>query len=183
MNFEFFIAKRIIDSKAYKSSISAPIIKIGIVAIALGIIVMMIAIATGIGLQQKIREKVIAFNGHSIIENYDNNNSQESVRPITTNQDFYPEFKSVPAVTHIQGTATKSGIIRLENDFEYIVVKGVGADYNWQYFKDFLVQGQLPDYTKDTNEDILLSSYLANRLQLKLNDRINTYFLREDTTK
>ena len=64
MNFEYFIAKRIIDSKAYKSSISAPIIKIGITAIALGIIVMMIAIATGIGLQQKIRDKLVAFNGH-----------------------------------------------------------------------------------------------------------------------
>ncbi|WP_397363410.1 ABC transporter permease [Olleya sp. R77988] len=183
MNFEFFIAKRIIDSKAYKSSISAPIIKIGIVAIALGIIVMMIAIATGIGLQQKIREKVIAFNGHSIIENYDNNNSQESIRPISTDKDFYPEFKSVPEVSHIQGTATKSGIIRLENDFEYVVVKGVGADYNWQYFKDFLIEGRLPDYTKKLNADILMSSYLANRLQLKLNDKINTYFLKEDTSK
>ncbi|QXP59895.1 ABC transporter permease [Olleya sp. HaHaR_3_96] len=183
MNFEFFIAKRIIDSKAYKSSISAPIIKIGIVAIALGIIVMMIAIATGIGLQQKIREKVIAFNGHSIIGNYDNNNSEESLRPITNNQDFYPEFTSVPEVTHIQGTATKSGIIRLENDFEYIILKGVGADYDWQYFKEFLVEGRLPDYTKKRNEDILISQYLANRLELKLNDRINTYFLKADTTK
>ena len=61
MNYEFFIAKRIIGSKAYKSSISAPIIKIGIAAIAIGIVVMMIAIATGIGLQQKIRDKVVAF--------------------------------------------------------------------------------------------------------------------------
>ncbi|WP_339876581.1 ABC transporter permease [Olleya marilimosa] len=183
MNFEFFIAKRIIDSKAYKSSISAPIIKIGIVAIALGIIVMMIAIATGIGLQQKIREKVIAFNGHSIIQNYDNNNSQESIRPISTNQDFYPTFKNVPEVTHIQGTATKSGIIRLENDFEYVVIKGVGADYDWQYFEGFLIEGRLPDYTKAISTDVLISQYLANRLQLKLNDRINTYFLREDTTK
>jgi len=183
LNFEFFIAKRIIDSKAYKSSISAPIIKIGIVAIALGIIVMMIAIATGVGLQQKIREKVIAFNGHSVIGIYDNNKSEESIRPISTNQDFYPEFTAVPDVTHIQGTATKSGIIRLENDFEYIIVKGVGADYNWHYFKDFLVEGRLPDYTKKRNQDILISQYLANRLQLKLNDRINTYFLKEDTTK
>ena len=74
MNLEFFIAKRIIDSKAYKSSISAPIIKIGILAIILGMIVMLIAIATGIGLQKKIREKVVAFEGHAVIERYDNNN-------------------------------------------------------------------------------------------------------------
>ena len=88
MNFEYFIAKRIIDSKAYKSSISAPIIKIGIVAIALGIIVMMIAIATGIGLQQKIRDKVVAFNGHATITNYDTNNSQESENQYLLNKIF-----------------------------------------------------------------------------------------------
>jgi lipoprotein-releasing system permease protein len=93
LNYEFFIAKRIIGSKAYKSSISAPIIKIGIAAIAIGIVVMMIAIATGIGLQQKIRDKVVAFNGHVAITKYDNNNSQESVFPISKNQDFYPDFK------------------------------------------------------------------------------------------
>ena len=88
MNYEYFIAKRIIGSKAYKSSISAPIIKIGIAAIAIGIVVMMIAIATGIGLQQKIRDKVVAFNGHVTITNYDSNNSQESVFPISNKQDF-----------------------------------------------------------------------------------------------
>ncbi|MCB0387969.1 MAG: ABC transporter permease, partial [Winogradskyella sp.] len=82
MKFEYFIAKRIIDSKAYKSSVSAPIIKIGIAAIAIGIIVMMIAIATGIGLQQKIREKVVAFNSDIIISNFDSNNSQESGNPV-----------------------------------------------------------------------------------------------------
>ena len=71
MNYEYFIAKRIIGSKAYKSSVSAPIIKIGISAIAIGIVVMMIAIATGIGLQLKIRDKVVAFNGHIIINNFD----------------------------------------------------------------------------------------------------------------
>ena len=117
MNFEFFIAKRIIDSKAYKSSVSAPIIKIGIAAIAIGIIVMMIAIATGIGLQQKIRDKVSAFNGHIIISNFDSNNSQESGKPISTKQDFYPRFKDIEGIKNVQAVAAKFGIIRTEANF------------------------------------------------------------------
>lgn len=183
MNLEYFIAKRIIDKKSYKSSISAPIIKIGIAAIAIGIIVMLIAIATGFGLQQKIRDKVVAFNGHVVIKKYDSNQSNDSESPISNVQDFYPEFKSVPNVTHIQAVATKSGIIRLENDFEYTVIKGVGADYNWNYFKDFLVEGELPDYSKKRNEDVLISSYLANRLNFKVGDTFNTYFLKENLNK
>lgn len=183
MNFEYFIAKRIIDSKAYKSSISAPIIKIGIVAIALGIIVMMIAIGTGIGLQQKIRDKVVAFNGHIIINNYDTNNSQESENPISSKQDFYPEFKTVAGVTHIQAVATKGAVVRLEETVEYVVIKGVGADYNWQYFEEFLVEGKLPDYAKKRNEDLLVSQYFAERLQLKVGDKVNTYFIQDDLDK
>jgi lipoprotein-releasing system permease protein len=95
LNFEYFIAKRIIGSKTYKSSVSAPIIKIGIAAIAIGMIVMMIAIATGIGLQQKIRDKAVAFNGHITIQEFNSNLSDESQVSISTEQDFYPQFNSV----------------------------------------------------------------------------------------
>jgi lipoprotein-releasing system permease protein len=74
LNLEYFIAKRLITTKDYKSSISTPIIKIAISAIAIGMIMMIVSVATGIGLQQNSR-KVSAFNGHIIISNYDNNQS------------------------------------------------------------------------------------------------------------
>ncbi len=176
MNLELFIAKRIIGNKAYKSSVSAPIIKIGIAAIAIGIIVMLIAIATGLGLQQKIRDKVVAFNGHIEITNYDTNASDESQVPISRDQDFYPKFNAVEEVTHIQGVATKFAVIRTETDFEGVVIKGVGADYKWDYFKEFLVEGRLPDFSGKRNEEILISSYLANRLGFKVGDKFQTLF-------
>lgn len=176
MNFELFIAKRIIGNKAYKSSVSAPIIKIGIAAIAIGIIVMLIAIATGIGLQQKIRDKVVAFNGHIEITNYDTNASDESQVPISSDQDFYPNFNAVEEVTHIQGIATKFAVIRTETDFEGVVIKGVGADYKWDYFQEFLVEGRLPDFSGKRNEEVLISSYLANRLGFKVGDTFQTLF-------
>ncbi len=183
MNYEYFIAKRIIGSKAYKSSISAPIIKIGIAAIAIGMVVMMIAIATGVGLQEKIRDKVVAFNGHATITNYDSNASQESVVPISKNQAFYPEFTAIEGVSHIQAVATKFGVIRTETDFEGAILKGVGSDYNWRYFKEFLLEGRLPLFEKKWSEEVLISKYLADRLGFKLNDTFQMYFLKDDTEK
>jgi lipoprotein-releasing system permease protein len=183
LNYEFFIAKRIIGSKAYKSSISAPIIKIGIAAIAIGIIVMMIAIATGIGLQQKIRDKVVAFNGHVTISNYDSNNSQESGKPISIKQDFYPEFNTVEGVSHIQAVASKFGVIRTETDFEGAYLKGVGNDFNWSYFIEFMIEGRLPDYSGKRNEEVLISQYLANRLNLKVGDGFQMVFAKDDPEK
>ena len=183
MNYEFFISKRIIGGKAYKNSVSAPIIKIGITAIAIGVIVMLIAIATGLGLQQKVRDKVAAFNGHVSITNYDSNASNESQFPISIHQEFYPEFKSVQGVSHIQAVATKFGVIRTETDFEGMVLKGVGEDYKWDYFKDFLVEGRLPAYTNDLSNEVIISSYLANRLHLKLDETFQTVFGKNDINK
>lgn len=179
MNYEFFVAKRIIGNKAYKSSVSAPIIKIGIAAIAIGIVVMLISIATGMGLQQKIRDKVVAFNGHVTISNFDTNTSDESEIPISIHQDFYPHFKDVNGVRHVQPTATKFGVIRTESDFEGVVLKGVGADYDWGYFSEFLKEGRVPDYLGDMSNEVLISEYLANRLQLKLDESFQMVFKKE----
>ena len=183
MNLEYFIAKRLITAKDYKSSISAPIIKIAISAIAIGIIMMLVSVATGIGLQQKIRDKVSAFNGQIIISNYDNNSSEVTLIPISKKQDFYPNFKSVPEVIHIQAIASKAGIIRTENAFEGIIFKGVGADYDWNNIKEYLVEGQLPDFSKTLNEDVIISKFLADRLNLKIGDQFNTFFIKEEQGK
>lgn len=183
MNFEFFIARRIIASKDYKSSISAPIIKIAITAIAIGIIMMLVSIATGIGLQKKIREKVSAFNGDIIITNFDTNFSNDSQNPISKEQPFYPKFKNIGGIKHVQVTASKGGVIRTETDFEGVVVKGVGDDYDWENFKDYLVEGNLPNFKGELNKDILISEYLANRLHLKLGDKVTTFFLNDEVSK
>ena len=102
MNYELFIANRLNASKEHKSSISSPIIKIAIVAIALGIVVMMISIATSVGLQEKIREKVSGFNGHVQLTNFDNNSSEITLISVSTEQDFYPEFNSVEGIRKVQ---------------------------------------------------------------------------------
>lgn len=179
MNFEFFIAKRLITGKEHKISISAPIIKIAIAAIAIGIVMMLIAIASSAGLQLKIREKVAAFNGHVQILNYDNNNSEVSVLPIPLNQEFYPEFKSVDGISHVQAVAVKAGIIRTEETFEGVLAKGVGKDYNWKFFKEFLVAGQLPNFLGELNEEVLISKILANKLNLKVGDSFFSIFLKD----
>ena len=183
MNYVLFIAKRLITSKKYKSSVSAPIIKIGMIAIALGIIVMLISIATGIGLQKKIREKVSGFNGHIQIVNYDYNNSLVSVKPISTEQSFYPTFTDVSGIENIQVYAQKTGIIKTETDFEGIVLKGVGRDYDWRFFKDYLVSGELPDLGKKRSDQILISQIIANRLQLSILDSVAVWFVRKDPNK
>ena len=183
MNYELFIAKRIIAGKKYKNSISSPIIKIAITAIALGIIIMLIAVATGAGLQYKIRDKMAGFKGHVQIINYDANNSDISTVSIDKNQDFYPTFKDIDGIKNIQIFANKGGILRTKTDFEGIIFKGVSTDYDWTFFKEYLVSGTIPDLQQDRTKGVLLSQTIVNRLQLKLHDTVQATFLKTANSK
>jgi lipoprotein-releasing system permease protein len=182
LNYELFIAKRIIAGKKYKNSVSSPIIKIAITAIALGIIIMLIAVATGAGLQNKIRDKMAGFKGHVQIINFDANNSDVSTTPIDKNQDFYPKFTNITGIKSIQIFANKGGILRTKTDFEGIIFKGVSTDYDWSFFEEYLVAGRVPNFKQTRSKEVLLSQTIMNRLQLKLNDTILATFLKTATS-
>jgi len=140
---------------------------------------MLIAITTGTGLKHKIREKIAAFNGHIQISNFDNNTSDVSVSPVSIKQDFYPQFKNVSGINHVQAVASKAGIIRTEETFEGFITKGVGTDYRWDTFKEYMVDGRLPDFSGRLNEEVLMSALMANRLNLKVNDSFFAVFPKE----
>ena len=180
MNYELFIARRIIASKNYKSSVSSPIISISILAIAIGIVVMLFSVATGVGLQKKIKEKISGFNGDIQISHYDANNSRVTVSPISKNQDFYPDFEEVSNVKKVQVFATKAGIIRTPQEFEGIVLKGVDQDYDWTFFASYLKEGQLPDFAGTLSNQVLISVKTANRLSLKIGDGFHMFFVKDD---
>ena len=176
MKFENFIAKRLVTAKNNKSSISAPIIKIAIWAISIGMIMMIVSIATGMGLQKTIRQKISAFNGHIIISSYTNNNSDVSLEPISTHQNFYPNFTKVDKIDHVQAVISKAGIIRTATNFEGIIYKGVGKDFDWKYMKEYLISGRIPNLNSELNSEVIISQFLANRLHLKINDNFNYAF-------
>jgi lipoprotein-releasing system permease protein len=182
LNINYFIAKRLIRSRDNKNKISSPIIKIAIVSISIGVLIMLISIATGFGLQHKIREKISAFSGHIIISNYDTNRSGLTLTPVSLKQDFYPHFNQVKGIKNIQTYASIGGIIRTEKDFEGIVYKGVDSLYNWDLFRPYIIQGNIPRFGKG-NDSVVISKTIADRLQLKLHDKFNTFFLRKDSDK
>lgn len=144
---------------------------------------MILSIATGVGLQQKIRQKISAFNGHIVITGFNGNESDVSTQPISIHQKFYPKFKSVTGIDHVQAVATKAGIIRTATSFEGILYKGVGADFRWDAIREFLVAGQVPKIGSSYSDEVLVSSYLASRLNLKVGDKFNTFFLVQGQNK
>ncbi|WP_158962531.1 ABC transporter permease [Myroides fluvii] len=179
MKLEYFIAKRLVTTKNHKSSVSAPIIKIAITAIALGIIMMLVSVATGLGLKHKIRDKISAFSGHIVITKYDSNTTDITLKPIELNQKFYPKFENIDGVSKVQPFASKAGIIRTENAFEGIIYKGVTDEYQFDEIAEYIEEGRLPAFNENMSNEIVLSTYIANRLGFKVGDKVNTYFMKD----
>ncbi|MCD6365907.1 MAG: ABC transporter permease [Bacteroidales bacterium] len=179
MSWEFFTAKKIIFQRVNETRISRPIINIAVVGIALGMAVMILSVAIVTGFKDTIRQKVVGFGSHIEISNYDANNSFENI-PIPKNQSFYPGIEKSPEITHIQIFATKAGIIKTDEDFQGIVLKGIDKDYDWHFIKENLAAGdviRINDFEK--NNGILISKKIADLLHLKLGDKMVIYFIED----
>lgn len=179
MNLEYFIAKRIHFQQG-KKNVSRPAVRIATIGIAMGLAVMIISVAVVIGFKQQIRNKTIGFGGHIQITNFENNSTYE-LNPIKADKSMMKQVAALEGVKHIQCFATKPGIIKTDEDFQGIVLKGIGKDFDWSFFQSNLVEGTLPDYTvENPSNQVVISSHLAKMLRLKLGDSFFTYFIQDE---
>lgn len=180
LNTELFIAKRILTDKTVKKGISQPIVTIAVIGIALGLAVMILAVAIASGFKAEISNKLIGFGSHIQIINYDTNISYETA-PINKEQPFFNDVENLKGVKQIQQFATKAGIIKTKSDdIHGVVLKGVGSDYDWSFFDRNMVQGRsfrVSDTSK--TDQIIISEHIANLLHLEINDRVAAYFIQD----
>lgn len=154
-------------------------LRISVWAIAIGLVIMIIAVATGNGLRKEIRNKITGFGGNIQIINYQPNPTYEQT-PVELGDSLISEISNRAEVSRIQAFSRKAGIMKTENDFEGVILKGVGSNYNWQSLDDYLVAGHFLHLNDSTyNDSILISESIASRLGLNLNDRVSVYFVRD----
>ncbi|PCI96445.1 MAG: hypothetical protein COB15_10195 [Flavobacteriales bacterium] len=177
MNLEYFISKNIVKGDSHSKKITKPIIRISIIAIALGLIVMIVALSIVNGFQREIRNKVIGFGSHIQITSYDSQNTYEA-SPISLKQDFYPSLDTVKGIKHIQKYAMKAGIIKTKEEIYGVVVKGVGSDFDWSFFNQKIIEGNsFVVNDEQTEKDVLLSNHIATKMKLEVGDKMFLYFI------
>ena len=179
MNVEYFIAKRLVSAKEGNNRLSRPIIRIAILAIALSVAVMLISIGVVKGFKKDIADKVIGFGSHIQITAFSDNNSYET-KAISKNQDFYPSIENEKGINHIQYFATKAGIIKTADEIHGVILKGVGSDFNRDFFKDNLVEGEVPIYNDTlTSSRVIISKKIADLLGLETDEKLIMYFAQD----
>lgn len=179
MNLPYFIAQRLIKGRREGTSFSRPINVIAIVGIAAGLAVMIIAVAILTGFKQQIREKVVGFGSHIQIMNFDSNNSFETA-PISTKLEFVSKIMSVPGIRHIEVFATKAGIIKTDENIQGVVLKGIGPDFDWSYFKSNIIDGSVFKVTDTaTGSKVIISKKISDMLKLRTGDSFAMHFIQD----
>ena len=178
MNFEFYIAKRIHFSKGVGDNKHAtpPVIRIAIAGIAIGLAVMILSVAIVVGFKKEVSNKVIGFDSHIQMTNFDNNNSYQTV-PITISDSLRNSIINTDGVKSIEAFVTQPGMIKTEADFQGMIFKGVDYDFDSVFLKKHLVEGQLLQIDSvNVSDKVLISRTTSKILNIKCGDSFNAYF-------
>jgi len=169
---EWKIAQRLYFSEKNNRRSSRPAVRVALGGIVIGVMVMLVAISVVVGFKNEITQKVAGFGSHIQVVNFDNNSTYE-LQPIRVNDSLIHSLQAIPHVVHVSKFASKPGIIKTDSAFQGIVFKGTNY---WEYFEQNLVEGRLP---QDNNE-VLLSTELAQQLNLALEDGFLCYFIDDE---
>lgn len=177
MNFPYFLAKRI--TLTGQRTFSKLIVRITIGALALAIMAIILSMAVLRGFKKEVTEKQRGFFGDIWITKQDLNYSHDNT-PFALDTASVHIIQGLPNVRHITPIATKSGIMKVNGEVEGVLLKGIDGTYDQDYIRDILVEGDTLDFSADNiNEQIIISSYIANRLGLHIGDTFVMYFVQE----
>ena len=171
MNVEYFISKRIVSAKENKNVFSRPIIRLTIFAIALSVAIMLISLSVLDGFQSEITNKVISFGSHIQISNYEKSSEKEEI-PLELTDSFLISVQQNFEIKDISNIIYDFGLVKTDDDFMGINLKGVEEDYDFSAFSDKIIDGD----RINSDSSIFISENIANKLKLKVTDKIRVYF-------
>ena len=141
---------------------------------------MLVAISTGKGLQNTIKDKVSSFFGHISVTNFQNSKSESSIDPIMVPKNDLGIFDP-NKINHIQSVAYKTGLITTDLTFEGVILKGINKDFNYKIFSNYVKSGRIPQISDSITNKVAISKYLSNRLDLEIGNKFKTSFFNSNS--
>jgi len=183
MNLPLFIARHIYTADGDRQQVSRPAIRIATIGVAIGLAVMIITVSVIFGFKHTIRDKVVGFGSHIQIQNFLTQQTAGTL-PICISDTLEKELRGVPNICHIARYSQTQGILKTDNDFLGVALKGIGSDYDTTFIKGNLKEGRLPAFgTAKGKSQLLISQKMADRLMLKVGDKVFAYFIAYDDVR
>lgn len=174
MSLPLFLARHFYKSGNTGRSASAPAVRVATLGIAVGLAVMLVTQAVVSGFKKEVSGKMEGMASHIEIMDVRALASPETYA-IDATPSFLADIRKEPTVSHVQCIATKMGILKTEDDFLAIQLKGVGPDYDSTFIHSAIIKGRMP-----RDNEILISRRQADDLQLNVADRVFAYFFEDE---
>ncbi len=183
MSFPFNIAKRLYFTPNKTKKVSNPAVRIATAGIAIGIAVMLISIAVVLGFKHTIKDKVVGFGSHITVGNFLSMHGYEQT-PVVMGDSMLTAIKGIEGVESVSAYAMTQGILKTDEDFLGIQLKGVGESFNSQFISQNLIEGKLPKFSSKTaSKELLVSKSQADKLKLKVGDKLFAYFIKGENVR
>lgn len=180
MSFPLFLARKIYASDADRNMVSRPAVRIATLGVAVGLAVMIISVCVVLGFKHTIRDKVIGFGSHITVADYMTMQTAEQY-PIQMGDSMMRVLRGIEGVKHVQRYALKQGILKTDDDFLGVMLKGVGPDYDSTFIHKNLIAGRIPLFSeKKSQQKLVISKTMADKLKLKCGDRVFAYFINNE---
>lgn len=174
MSFERLIARRFLQRD--KSNFSRPLVNIATYTIALGVVVMIMAVCILRGFQREITEKVVGFGSHITIRSYGWVNDYDEIA-VNMTADEVRRIEALPSVAHVQPFACKGGMLKTDEQIQGIVFKGVDHSFDSAFFAGNMVRGRFFHLDDSTaSNEIIVSQRMANKMGIDTGSKARTYF-------
>ena len=175
MNLAFFIARR--TAQHTPDNKPGVMERIAVISVALSVAVMILAMAVIMGFKYEVARKVTAFAAHAVVTDVRGVGTLDS-EPVHRSARTEGLIRSTRGFASMAPYAVKGGIVRTADAVGEVMLKGVEADYDWSYFREWLVAGELPRVGGEVRtKDILLSRTLADKLLLGVGDKVEMLFV------
>ncbi|MBR4440886.1 MAG: ABC transporter permease [Bacteroidales bacterium] len=178
MKLEWFIARRI-SGKSYNKGVSSTVVKIAVAAVSLSVAVMIVSMSVIIGFRNEIMDKLVGFGACVNIVNRESGHNYETL-PIDSQQEFFPSIENEDGIRHIQRYVLKPAILKSGSDILGVVIKGVGAEYDWSFFDSNILEGKSFRVVDGVKSDsMLVSKRMADLLNLTVGSKVVAYFVQD----
>ena len=178
MNLELFIARRI----AHNGSGNRPgvMVRIAVVAVALSVTVMILALAVIMGFKREITDRVTGFSAQVEVADLRSAGSIESV-PVLRSEQLERTIRSAGEVVRLTPYAVKGGVVKMPDAILGVMLKGVDGGYEWSFFRDHLLEGELPRVGDSIRtKEILISRSVAQEMGLAPGDKVEMLFVESE---
>lgn len=183
MDWKLFVARRIYRSKEGEKEVSKPAILIATWGIAIGLAVMIVAVAVVVGFKHEVRDKVVGLGSDITITHFDALKSYETI-PVMMGDSLMNDLQATEGVKHVQRYSTKPGMIMTDDNFLGMVLKGVAQEYDWTFLRKHLLEGEIPVFSDSASTNrTLISRTIANKLNIHTGDKLYTYYIEGENVR